>query len=159
MLESEPIGYQENAAALTYQIIAQVHTVKLGKQYGGKEIEKVIQKAKTYMIENIDKPPDCEMLAQELNVGYSWFRRMFRQYTGLSPCQYFLQLKINKAKFLLQETSLSVKEIAAGLGFGSQYYFSKYFRKKVGVPPLKWRQFSRGELERTPAVLSKQISP
>ena len=85
-----------------------------------------------------------EELAVELGVGYSWFRKMFQHYTNLAPVQYFLQLKINKAKDLLVSTSLSVIEIAMITGFESQFYFSKFFKKQMGMSPLKLREFSRG---------------
>ena len=158
LMEEETIGYREIIASLTYQIIAQVHTAERHRQFGGKEIETVIKKAKIYMVENIDKPVDFEQLVVELHVGYSWFRRMFRHYTGLAPGQYFLQLKLNKAKKLLSETMLPVNQISLLVGFESQYYFSKCFKKKIGVSPLQWRQFSRGELSFIPPSVANHIS-
>ena len=158
LLEEETIGYREIIASLTYQIIAQVHATERGRQFGSKEIETVVKKAKIYLVENIDKAVDFEQLASELNVGYSWFRRMFRHYTGLAPCQYLLQLKLNKAKELLSETSLPIKQISWMIGFESQYYFSKYFKKKLGVSPTQWRQFSRGELNFIPPSVANHIS-
>ena len=158
LLNEEKIGYKEIIASLTYQIVAQVHCAERRRQFGSKEIERIIQKAKIYLTENIDKHVELEQLASELNVGYSWFRRMFRHYTGLSPCQYFLQLKLIKAKELLRETSLSIKQISVITGFESQYYFSKYFKKKIGISPSQWRRFSRGETNYFPPSESNHLS-
>jgi transcriptional regulator GlxA family with amidase domain len=97
------------------------------------------------MADRIDKNINMEKLASELGVGYSWFRRMFRHYTGLPPVQYFLELKLNKAKELLVNTSLPIKEIAVITGFESQFYFSKFFKNRVGMSPIKYREFSRGK--------------
>jgi AraC-like DNA-binding protein len=143
-IESEKIGYKESIAALTYQIMAQILTVEKSKKFTGKETETIVYKAKIFMTDRIDKNIHFEELAYELGVGYSWFRRMFHHYTGLAPAQYFLQLKLNKAKDLLVSTSLSVKEIALMTGFESQFYFSKFFKKRMGMSPLQFREYSRG---------------
>jgi len=71
---------------------------------------------------------------------------MFKRYTGLSPAQYFLQLKLNKAKDLLLNTSMSIKEISVITGFESQYYFSRFFKKRIGMSPIQQRKFSRQKI-------------
>ena len=144
LIESERVGFRENIIALTYQIIAQIIATEKYKKFGGKEIETIIQNAKSMMIDRVDKQIQFKSLAEELGVGYSWFRRMFKHYTGLAPIQYFLQLKLNKARDLLLSTSLSVKEIAVITGFESQYYFSKFFKQRTGMSPIQMRSFSRG---------------
>ena len=144
LIDSEKIGYTEIIAALTYQIMAQIRTLEKSKKFTGKETETIVNKAKILMTDRIDKKINFEELAYELGVGYSWFRRMFRDYTSFAPAQYFLQLKLNKAKDLLVSTSLSVKEIAMLTGFESQFYFSKFFKKRMGMSPIQLREYSRG---------------
>ena len=148
LIESEKVGFRETITALTYQIIAHIIAIEKSKKYGGKEIETIIQKAKTIMVDRTNKNIRIEELAKELGVGYSWFRRMFRHYTGLAPIQYFLQLKLNKSKDLLISTSLSVKEIAVITGFESQYYFSKFVKSRTGMSPIQLRNYSRGKNSR-----------
>ena len=97
------------------------------------------------MRENLHTELSPETLAASLNIGYSWFRRMFKQYTGLAPAQYQLQLKIQKAKELLMDPKLSIKEIAFRLNFYSHYHFSNLFRKKTGFSPSEFRKMSIGE--------------
>jgi len=143
-IESEKIGYKEIIAALTYQIMALIHSVEKSKKFIGKEMETLIYKSRILMADRIDRKIKFEELAFELGVGYSWFRRMFRQYTSLAPAQYFLQLKLNKAKDLLVSTSLPVKEIAIMTGFDSQFYFSKFFKRRMGMSPQQLREYSRG---------------
>lgn len=144
LIESQKIGYKELIASLTYQIIAQIRAAEKSKKFYGKEFETTINKAKIFMADRIEKKINLKELASELGVGYSWFRKMFHHYTGMAPAQYFLELKLNKAKDLLVNTSLPVKEIAVITGFESQFYFSKFFKKREGISPVKLREYSRG---------------
>jgi AraC-like DNA-binding protein len=82
---------------------------------------------------------DLAELARRLGLSYASFSTLFHQYTGLSPHQYWLNLKINRAKGLLEE-GRSVKETAFALGFESEFYFSRLFKKKTGAPPSKWNR-------------------
>jgi AraC-like DNA-binding protein len=148
LLENEIIGFREIIASLTYQIIAQVNSAQRIKQFGGKKIENVILKTKIYLDENISNKVNFRELADELNIGYSWFRRMFKHYTNLSPSQYFQLIKLNKAKTLLIETTMQISEIAYFLGFDSQYYFTKFFTKRAGVSPSKWRKTYQSKIIR-----------
>jgi len=143
LIQSEKIGFKETIAAHTYHIIARINSIEKSKKFGDKEIQESIQRAKALMKDRIDHQINLEELANEIGVGYSWFRRMFKHYTGLSPSQYFLQLKLNKAKDLVLNTSLSIKEISVITGFESQYYFSKFFKKRIGISPIQQRKYSR----------------
>ena len=82
---------------------------------------------------------NMKLVAQELGVGYSWFRHTFAIHTGLSPHQYLLELRLVRARSLLVETQLSVKEIAMQTGFGDEFYFSRLFRQKLNLTPSQWR--------------------
>lgn len=86
---------------------------------------------------------DMKVLAQELGVGYSWFRSRFAAHTGLGPHQYLLELRLVRARNLLAETDLSVKEIAMQTGFEDEHYFSRLFRQKLNLTPGQWRSRSR----------------
>ncbi len=82
-------------------------------------------------------------LAKQYNVGYSYFRQMFKKYTGVSPGQYHLQLRLIRAKELLISTNKSIKEISYEQGFQSIYYFSNLFKKKEGMNPSEFRERRR----------------
>jgi transcriptional regulator GlxA family with amidase domain len=73
-------------------------------------------------------------------MGYSSFRKAFKQITGESPNQYHLNLRLNRAKDLLMTTILNINEIADQTGFESVFYFSKLFKKKNGVSPHNFRK-------------------
>ena len=85
-----------------------------------------------------------ETVANDLQVSYSWFRKMFKAHTGLSPARYHNELRITRARELLSHTSISVKRLADMLDFENVYYFSKIFKKHTGVSPSAYRSKSEG---------------
>src|SRR6218665_134093 len=102
--------------------------------------ELIINKARFLFRSNISNPYSAEQAAEELNVGYSWFRKLFKNYTGVSPGKYYLQLKIEKAKELLSNSLVPIKEISIDLNFESNFYFSKIFKEKTGRTPTEYRK-------------------
>jgi len=79
-------------------------------------------------------------IATRLKVGYPTLHRCFLRETGLSPKQYHEQLRFARAEELLAGTKLSVKEIAAHLGFYSAFHFSRRFKDLRHVAPTQWRK-------------------
>lgn len=98
-----------------------------------------IRRTCLYIAHHLDETLDLKELAGRSGMGYSLFRRRFRECTGLSPLAYQLSLRVWRAKRLLRETGDSIAEIAGALGFRSQAYFARFFRKAAGVSPSGWR--------------------
>ena len=92
------------------------------------------------MRENLTNKIIFEDLAKELGVGYSWFRRMFKQYEGISPAQYLIQLRIIKIRELLTTSNLSISEIAYQIGLESKSQLSTFFKKYEGISPSEFRK-------------------
>lgn len=78
-------------------------------------------------------------LADRLNVHRNYVTKCFKQVYGISPKHYLNKVKIEKAKKLLQESTLSIEAIAETLHFSSAAYFCKFFRAHVGSTPLQYR--------------------
>ena len=95
----------------------------------------MINKARYRIREMLEGELSIQQLAEELGVSYSNFRKLFKEYTGLSPSTYQQDLRLQRAKELLTTTDLSVKEIAYRLNFESPDYFSSKFKAKMGVKP------------------------
>ncbi|WP_420911246.1 helix-turn-helix domain-containing protein [Priestia aryabhattai] len=74
------------------------------------------------------------------NLSPSHFINSFKQTLGVTPHQYLLKIRIERAKEKLQSSSLPLSEIAYELGFTDQSHFSRHFKKITGIPPLKWKQ-------------------
>jgi AraC family transcriptional regulator len=87
---------------------------------------------------------DCDLSLQALanESGYSrvHFARMFRAATGYSPHNYLLNLKLERARELLKDPSLSLIDIALDCGFASHSHMSRLFHKNVGVTPSAYRR-------------------
>ena len=79
-------------------------------------------------------------IAKECAVSESTLRHVFKEKTGLTPIEYRLSVKIKKAAYLLESTDLTVTEISDSLGFFDAAYFSKVFKKLIGLTP---KQYSR----------------
>jgi len=140
LVKDEKTGHQQVAAANTILLLSKMLSVVKNQEFSGKSIERTIRKACLYFRENLNSNINIEQLASDLNVGYSYFRQMFKRYTGISPTQYHLSLRIQKAKDLLVSTEFSFKEIAIELGFESYFYFSRIFKDKTGVSPQEFRK-------------------
>lgn len=138
-VEAEPIGYQQIVAAQALEILATLLARQRASQVGHRHIEALVGRVKCLLAERLDQEVDMRAIAHELHVSYAYLRRTFKQCTGLAPNQYHLHLRVTRARELLSETGLTVKQVAATLGFENQYYFSKIFKKKTGQSPAQWR--------------------
>lgn len=139
-MREEKVAYQKVIAARTVQILANVHAAARRKDFEGTDIQRVIEKAKSLLCEQLELSVNVEQLASSLHVGYSWFRRMFRTYVGMPPAQYQLQVRLNKACELLRHSELPVSVIAVQSGFESSYYLARVFKKKFGTSPSEFRK-------------------
>jgi AraC-like DNA-binding protein len=68
------------------------------------------------------------------------FASLFTKTTGLSPHQYVLRVRIERAKIHLKDSALSIAEVSRLIGFKTQEHFTKVFRRVVGVTPSKFRE-------------------
>ncbi len=86
-----------------------------------------------------------EELSRQLFMGYSNFRRAFREYTGLSPAKYIQEVKMSRVKEALTNSSLPVKEIAFNAGYENGDYFFTAFRRLTGMTPVEYREKTQGK--------------
>ena len=103
------------------------------------QTDEIIMTAKSLLENRFSEKVIMEDIAGQLNISYVWFRTYFKKHTGYSPYDYLLNIRINHARLLLQNSGLPVKEISHLSGFESQQQFSKTFKKKTGLTPVQFR--------------------
>ncbi len=142
----EGTGYQQLISGAALHLIGNFHFIlkQVGAECEAKEV--IINKARLLFRANIMNDFSPEQAAEVLGVGYSWFRKAFKNYTGLSPGQFYIQLKIEHAKELLNNPDIPIKQIAYDLGFDSYFYFSRMFKEKTGLRPTSYRNRALGLL-------------
>ena len=141
--EADKISSQQYLGGIVLHIVGMILSVSKNKVFEMSDVDQKIEQAKIIMNENVSGNVDPEELAMRLNISYSWFRRVFKEYTGYAPAKYFQELKLRKAKQLLVGTSHSVKEISFMLDYKSTEHFFSLFKKRTGFTPLEYRSFGR----------------
>jgi AraC-like DNA-binding protein len=110
---------------------------KIGRDVIPRELAPAIQKIKsTYA----DPTLTNERLASECNISEVYFRRLFKEHFGISPKQYVIDVRLQRAKQLLAEGKLSLSLIAEASGFTNQYHLSRLFKERVGLTPSEYRK-------------------
>lgn len=92
------------------------------------------------MESNLDEPLSCADLAIAVGLSPRQLERLFRKYLNLSPIRYYLGLRLERARFLLLQTSLSILNVALTCGFISASHFSKCYREHFGWTPSEERR-------------------
>ncbi len=144
--ENQQVGFQQLLAGIVNHLLGLAYSLDKKVAFEGNNMTLQINKAKVVLRERILEDIDLELVAKDLNMSYSWFRRKFREYTGFAPAQYVQELKLQKAKELLTNSSLSSKEIAFQLRFDDPEYFSSFFKKRNNMTPIQYRDFTQGKV-------------
>jgi AraC-like DNA-binding protein len=93
-----------------------------------------------FLLENRSRPISLDETAEKANLSKEAFCRFFKLRTRKTFTQYLLQLRINDAQRLLQETDLGISEIAYRVGFENLSYFNRSFKSISGVTPMHFRK-------------------
>jgi len=103
------------------------------------ESSPLVRRAINYLGKNLDKKLTLNKLAAEVGYSPTYLSTLFKKETNYSPISYFSHLKILKACEFLDYTNIKVKEISFNLGYTDPYYFTKDFKKKMGMSPRNYR--------------------
>lgn len=135
----ERSGYQQYISGIVIHLLGYIYYRAKDNHYEDKAIVQKIDRARVIIREQISTNISPEAIAKELNMTYSWFRRLFKQYTGLAPAQYIAQLRLQHAKEMLSTSTKSIKEIAVEMNYESVDYFSTQFRRQTKIAPTQYR--------------------
>jgi AraC-like DNA-binding protein/CheY-like chemotaxis protein len=106
------------------------------------EVPFILKAVVKYIDDNISAKIDINELSQMTRWSGQHFIRVFTQYMGDTPYQYILKKKMEKAKVLITETDISMKDIAFELGFQSYGNFCKIFKRETGKNPDEFRKYN-----------------
>ncbi|MBX6322783.1 MAG: GlxA family transcriptional regulator [Rhodospirillaceae bacterium] len=87
------------------------------------------------MEETLEDPVSCASLARGVNLSCRQLERLFRRYLGRTPTRYYLELRLQRARLLLQQTDMTVLDVALASGFVSASHFSKCYRELFNKTP------------------------
>ena len=153
-LESDEIGFLEEMLSINdltelklwcrkrvESVAAQINS------YQDYKIGDLTRKAKEYIKANYSKPITLEDISREINVSPQYFSKLFKEETGENFIDYLTGIRIKIAKDLLEKSEMSIKEICYNIGYSDPNYFSRIFKKVVGVAPTEYKEsFFRSEL-------------
>lgn len=134
-------GGQDDRTVLKLEdLLLQVHE----QNNGPKNLPSYQMPLFTAMLKQIRNTPqhdwNFKKEAAKLHITQTHFRRLFKQCSGMSPQQYLIHHRLHSAARLLTSTQEQISTIAEQVGVGSEYYFSRLFKKKYQLSPLRYRR-------------------
>ena len=133
--------YQELLAMMLRHILILIHRqMNNVKKADSGFMTEEIDLAVSYFNEYYNTDICIEEYAASRHMSTSWFIRNFRKYTGFTPMQYILEIRISNAESLLEATEYNITEISRIVGYENPLYFSRLFKKSKGLSPSEYRK-------------------
>lgn len=104
------------------------------------KLKELIGIAINFIHNNFERDISLGDIARFVFLSPSYFTRAFKEETGMSPINYLLKVRIERAKELLEDTGLKISDIALSVGFSNQQRFNEMFKKYAGLTPLQYRK-------------------
>lgn len=126
--------------------ISQVLSLILAETYDREKEDDILEKNKhvtniiKYMYAHLEENLTLDMLVEQFELSKSYLNAIFLKYTQHTPMDFYLHLKMREACKLLKTTDIYVYEVSMRLGYQDPYYFSRIFKKIVGVSPKEYKR-------------------
>ena len=130
-------NYEQLEKWYTDKLTASCRNIKTRKEA---QSSSIIDKAKEYIGSRYNKDISLDDVSREVDISPYYFSKIFKEATGENFIEYVTNIRIRKAKELLQNSELSMKEICAAVGYSDPNYFSRTFKKNVGVTPTEYKE-------------------
>lgn len=102
-----------------------------------------IRQAIEFIDSNLEKKLDLKELAKKFNLSYIYFSQLFKSEIGICFSKYLIKKRIKRAKELLRDDTLSIKEVSYKAGYKYISNFNHDFKKQTGLAPLEYRKIAR----------------
>jgi len=99
-----------------------------------------LQRVFAYIRDNVARDLSVSELAQVVGMSQYYFSKLFKMSTGITPHQYVMRQRVERAQEYLRQTQMALAEIASQVGFETQSHFTSVFRRLVGATPKHYRQ-------------------
>lgn len=104
------------------------------------KLKELIQAAVNYINNNYERDISLTDISKYVFLSTSYFTRAFKEEMGVSPINYLLNVRVERAKELLRETDAKISDIALSVGFSNQQRFNDIFKKYTQKTPLQYRK-------------------
>jgi AraC family transcriptional regulator len=139
-----------HASPLFLQGIAQATAIHLARNYAStiKESHSTspslpgfkLRQVTDWMAEHVAEEFNLDRLAARVGLSKFHFHRLFKGALGVSPSQYYIDLRMNEARRLLRETKKSIVDVALEVGYANPSHFAQLFRRETGLTPSEYRR-------------------
>lgn len=131
--------FAETAALLFQRLVMSAGRYNRELASGKTLPENGIEEVVVYFREHYQEQINMERLVEGKGYSVSSFFRKYKSYTGMTPLQHLLQIRLSYAAQLLETTNLPINEISSFVGYDNAPYFSRLFHKRIGVSPREYR--------------------
>ena len=133
--------YEEILTLLMRHLLISIHRDLLkDRKTSDVYLDNEMDIATQYFNDNYNTDINIEEYAQSRGMSTCWFIRNFKKFTGTTPMQYIMSIRISNAQSLLETTQYSISEISRIVGYANPLYFSRLFHKQKGFAPSKYRK-------------------
>jgi two-component system response regulator YesN len=130
-------GNEELRILFVDKIVNASRNIKVKREESSSSL---IDKAKVYIEKQFHKDISLDEVSKELNISPYYFSKLFKEETGENFIEYLTNLRICEAKKLLSQSEMSMKEICGRIGYSDPNYFSRIFKKSLGVTPTEYKE-------------------
>lgn len=157
-LNSKDVNYVDLCSTYLSELLLLISRNLTENSFGKYSSSKEFQEIINYINSNFNKPLSFNDVALKFNLSVSWLTRLFNKHLNTSPKKYLTQFRMEKAKIMLNSTN-RISDIAASVGYDDPLYFSRLFRKNIGISPSEYRKQSKQLIQISPDNAPWKFNP